>query len=587
MQSIVGGLILIGVFFLTMYGVFIAVHSSFGAVGVVFANIFFWVFVWAKKTQDEKIRNAATWLGVISVILFILYFSSFGHPKIEQRFLGGLIAGFGPTIPFKIQMTGMFFTLASFIVIFFWDRIFGKSYLQQDLDKYDIKYPKKIPHEKYIQTGLKKNLGFYLGYNLSFKCPEYLTENQRLRHTHVLGTTGAGKTTGVIFPLIHHDINTGRGLIFIDAKGDIDNAKTIYKMSLDANREQDFLFFSIARPELSHTYNPLQHGNPTQLKDKITGAIEWSDPYYQRTCEDALQTLFMEHGNNPITLKDLLSILQSPPSKYYDFSKTKEQHQKDITTLEKEIRILTNTTFSDILSEPKGKIDLLDAYKNKKIVYFALNTQSFGSTAMRLGKMITQDLNTISGIITDTLPARERQPFGIFIDEYQAFGTKNFINCLARGRTSGFMILISHQSIGDLDAIDTAYTTQINQDTHTKIFLQSNDPDTCELFSRMLGTRTGIEETQQVVLSGSGADRQMGTHKAVDKDILGPQIVRELNDFEAAYKYQTNYGKLVLSPYFTDIERITLPEQRKSQGTPQIRQDKGLKESPESHKSVF
>ena len=150
---------------------------------------------------------------------------------------------------------------------------------------------------------------------------------------------------------------------------------------------------------------------------------------------------------------------------------------------------------------------------------------------------------------------------------------------------SGFMITIAHQSIGDLDVIDTAYTTQINQNTNTKIFLQSNDPDTCELFSRMVGTKTGIEETQQI--DTSGIETGARTHKAVDKDKMGPQVVRELNDFEAAYKYQANYGKLVLSPYFTDTGDIALPEHRKPQGTQEIKQGEGLKESPEAHKSVF
>ena len=606
-------------FVLTIFGAYNAIQNSCGLIAVLSANIFFWVSVWVSKVKDEKIRDKAVWLGLVPAISFILYFYSFSHPKIAHRFEGALLILFGSRHIFTVQIAAMVFTAISFIIIYFWGRIFGKNYQQRSLEKYYIKYPKKILHDKHVKDGLKKNLGFYLGYNLGIKDnsgkydinalpgPTYLTEGQRLRHTHVLGTTASGKTTGVMFPLIRYDINAGRGLIFIDAKGDIENAKTIYKIAADANREKDFLFFSIAHPELSQTYNPLQYGNPTQLKDKITGAIDWSEPFYQRICENALQTLFMEHNQNgpfdreetPMTLKELYSVLQNPPAKYYEFSKLKEQNQRNIQTLENEIGILINTTFASLLGEPKGKIDLLDAYKNKKIVYFALDTQSYGATATRLGKMITQDINTLSGFIQSEIPQSERSPMGIFIDEYQAFGTKNFINCLARGRASGLMITIAHQSIGDLDAIDKAYTDQINQNTNTKIFLQSNDPQACELFSNMLGTRRTIEETRQEVLAGPAADKQMGTHKVVDEYLLGPQIVRELQQFEAAYKYQTDYGKLVLHPYFVDekeLDRIALPEQRKLQETsatqigetrPQAGQDEGLKESPKPPKTIF
>ena len=367
----------------------------------------------------------------------------------------------------------------------------GSKTLQEQIRDGKIKYPRAINDLKYLDKSVKsfqkgKDIGSYLGYNLFTRRPEYLTANQRLLHTHIVGTTGSGKTVSAVFPLIEQDIIRNRGIIFIDAKGDILNAKTIYKMAKENNREQDFLFFSIAHPEYSHTYNPLQHGNPTQLKDKITATIEWSEPHYQRICENALQILFMEHGNNPITLKDLYSILRNPSARYHEFSNFKEQHQKDIATPENEIGILINTTFAGLLNQPKAEIDLLDAVRNQKIIYFALDTQSFGETAKRLGKMITQDLNVISGIIQSTTSERERTPIGIYIDEYQAFGTKNFINCLARGRASGFMITIAHQSIGDLNAIDKAYTQQVNQNTNTKIFLQSNDPDTIQLFSDML-----------------------------------------------------------------------------------------------------
>ena len=59
---------------------------------------------------------------------------------------------------------------------------------------------------------------------------------------------------------------------------------------------------------------------------------------------------------------------------------------------------------------------------------------------------------------------------------------------------------------------------------------------------------------------------------------------------ECVYKAPHSFGKLVLSPYFTDpkeLDSIALPEQRKSQETQETRQDEGSKESPEPPEAVF
>lgn len=533
------------------------------------------------------------------VFFFLIYNFGENNPIVRFLFTGPNAVKVWPKLADKI---GMRFATLSLIVLFidiilfilFKVGILKSPGLTQKIEEGKLKNkrprrPIKIAvHEKYFFA--RKEDENYLGYNFLTKLPEYMTIEQRLLHTQITGATGTGKTESVILPLIWQDIIANRGIIFIDAKGDIENAKKIYEMAKENNREQDFLLFSIAHPELSRTYNPLQYGDPTQLKDKITGAIEWSqrEPFFQRKCENALQTLFMEHGDNPITLKELYSILQNPPAKYHDFSNIKEQNQKNITTLEDETNLLITTTFSDLFSEPKAEIDLLGAYKNKKIIYFAIDTQSYGATAIRLGRIITQDINTLSGIINNKIPESERQPFGIFIDEYQAFGTKQFINCLARGRASGFMITIAHQSICDLDAIDPFYREQVLTNTHTKIYLKANDTKTAEAFSKSLGTEETIMETHQEVIQGVPTDQKMGTEKIENKHIIPIQWIRELKRGECAYNFENEkIGILTLLHYSDKADNITLPQRRKSNQGQGKGQETQPEQPPQPPKSVF
>ena len=100
----------------------------------------------------------------------------------------------------------------------------------------------KVNHAKYLAAadGLT-----YLGYDAMHKKPVYLNEKQRNSHLHIVGSTGTGKTRYVIMPMMRQDICAGRGVVFIDAKGSLENARAVYKMACDAGREKDWLFFSL------------------------------------------------------------------------------------------------------------------------------------------------------------------------------------------------------------------------------------------------------------------------------------------------------------------------------------------------------
>ncbi len=211
--------------------------------------------------------------------------------------------------------------------------------------------------------------------------------------------------------MIQQDIMAGRGVVFIDAKGSTANANAIFEMVQKAGREKDFVFFSLTDLEHSCSYNPLQHGNAAQLKDKIVAGMDWTEPYYLRASESALLTLFteMEQKNKKVTLPELHRILknsqQSPFKNFADFA---SKNEKDISSLFHEINTLVNTPFGELFHEEQGQIDFLDIYQNQKIAYFALDTQSYQSSAMRLGRMITQDLNILSGIIESKIPKSMR-----------------------------------------------------------------------------------------------------------------------------------------------------------------------------------
>ena len=425
-----------------------------------------------------------------------------------------------------------------------------------------VRWPGRVDHEKH-QIEASHQKATYLGYDVSRKKPVFLKSETRNKHIHIVGSTGSGKTRFTLFPLMRQDINAGHGVIFIDAKGSSENAKVVFKIVQEAGRAKDFLFFSLTDYEHSSTYNPLKHGNPSQLKDKITASIDWSEPFYQRICEHALQTLFMdvEKSGKRLTLADLLRELKNPPSGYGNFFSLAEKHLSHIQTLESEIGLLVESPFGELLRE-EGGIDLLDVYKNNKIAYFALDTQSFQHTAARIGKMITQDLNTLSGMIESGFREEDKRPLAIFIDEFQAFGTKGFINALARGRSSGFWITIAHQSIGDLKSVDEAYLQQVFENTNTKVFMRVNDPESAQLFSDSVGTKKAVETTSQVLLQGDDPKNIMGSRKIVYEYLIHPSELKNLSTGQAVFKSGGGFGRLSLPGVFFNTDAVRLPERR-------------------------
>jgi hypothetical protein len=109
----------------------------------------------------------------------------------------------------------------------------------------------------------------FLGGSLWTGKPVYLTDEMRVMHTQVVGSTGSGKTESVLLPMLAHDIRTGKGAIILDGKGDLDLRDKIWWIVKENKREKDFSFFSLSYPELSNTYNPLLKGNATEIKDKL------------------------------------------------------------------------------------------------------------------------------------------------------------------------------------------------------------------------------------------------------------------------------------------------------------------------------
>jgi len=405
-------------------------------------------------------------------------------------------------------------------------------------------------HESYLGTS------FWSGKGL------YLSDDMRLMHTHVVGSTGVGKTESVMLPLLKRDIERGCGAIVIDAKGDLELlAKIRYFVQVN-NRKDDFLFFSLSHPEISDTYNPLLRGNASEIKDKLIGSTEWREEFYRKKAEEAALTLLraLVSINRKVTFQDLYELLtdknqlQALIAQVEDTRMSKDlevmkdmfhENSKFLSGFIADLGLVTKSEFSKLTDSRQSKIDLLEAYKKKKIVYFALNTQGFEETAKRFGRLILQDIKTVSNYIQTQMEEHERNFFPVFVDEFSSFAYENFIDFMNKARGAKLAIMILHQSLADLAAKRMTFQQQVLENTNIKIIMRQDDPFSIDKYSKIGGSRKTYISTYQTEAGMLGTDLTgRGSVREAQAFRIDPDLVRSLGRGEAIVVMKYPYFKI-------------------------------------------
>ncbi|MFH0986039.1 MAG: TraM recognition domain-containing protein [Candidatus Omnitrophota bacterium] len=400
----------------------------------------------------------------------------------------------------------------------------------------------------------------YLGESLSGGEAVYLTCEQRSMHAEVVGSTGTGKSESVLLPLLAHDIRNGRGAIVIDGKGDRELLDRIHSIVVRADRLEDFYFFSLAKPDKCNSYNPLLRGNATELKDKIIGSMIWNEEFYRKMAEQAMLTLLKALKERPCekgsdkpptilfsevyrcltdfkALQELANATVDPETKG-DLGKMLgrfDQNHKFLSGLIADLYLTSRSEFSKLVDTPTPEIDLLKIYKGNKIVYFQLNLQGYGETAKRMGRMILQDIRTVSGYIQSDMLTSERHFFPVFVDDASSFLDINFIDFLNKARAAGFGIMLLHQSLGDLVVRrDPSFQQQVIENTNIKIILRQDDPDSVEKLTKIGGTKKTLISTYQTEQKFTGKDfTGVGSIREGQEFRIEPDLIRGLKRGEA------------------------------------------------------
>jgi conjugal transfer pilus assembly protein TraD len=377
-----------------------------------------------------------------------------------------------------------------------------------------------------------------------------LADRQLSAHGLILGASGAGKST-TLLRILTDQVRRGAPVVAVDLKGSPEFERTLAAACAGHGRR-----LRVWTPDGPSHWNPLAHGNPTELKDKIISTERFTEPHYQRAAERYVQTVLQvleaAHPDRAPTLAEVVAlsdphrlagVLRRAPRPLahrvqdYISSLTHDQLSA-IRGLGTRLAIVTESHTGRYLAPPGHAdapfVDLRSALSGGDVVLFSLHSSSYGKLAAQLGTLAIQDLVSAAG---DRLRQRSDEPRAqatIAVDEFSALGADHVMALLARGRESGFSVLLATQELADLDRAAPGLRDQVLGNTAVKIAHRQDVPSSAQTVAQMAGTVAVWEETQQLgggLLGPYGSGR--GTRRQAERFVVHPNEIKSLRTGEA------------------------------------------------------
>jgi hypothetical protein len=372
-------------------------------------------------------------------------------------------------------------------------------------------------------------------------------ERELSAHGLILGASGSGKTTALL-TMLEQQIRRGVPVVAIDLKGSPTFTAQMAQAAAAAGRP-----FKLWTPDGPGFWNPLQHGNPTEGKDKLVASERFTEPHYQRAAERYVQLLLDVlrhlHPGTPPTLDEVVRLMDPkrlPPllrEVPEDLANRVQDYRQGLTSdqlsavrgLQTRLAVMTESVAGPFL-KPHGDatIDLRSALEGPEVVLFSLNSSRYGKFAAQLGTLVVQDLICASGLRLDAQQGGGSSGLAmVAVDEFSGIGSEHVVALFARGREAGIGVLVATQEMADLARAGRGVRDQVLGNTALKLILRQEVPESAQMAAEIAGTERRWEETRRIggpLFPGPGG---RGTRREVERFIIEPNQVKTLQTGEA------------------------------------------------------
>jgi hypothetical protein len=265
-----------------------------------------------------------------------------------------------------------------------------------------------------------------------------ISHDDAVRHTHILGPTGVGKST-MMEHLIKADIDAGISVVLIDPKGDL---ATDVLALIPEHRWRDVVVID-PRATRPVGLNPLAAPEERRalVADGLLAVFKGLFPgtIGPRTADILHASLLTLAGTPGATLVHLPALLTDAsfrrsltariedPAGLGSFWAQWEalspgQQAEAIGPVMSRLRqFLLRPGLRAVLDQPEPRFQFSEVFTHRRIVIVALNTGLIGAqSATLLGSLVVSQLWQLA-LAQAVLPPEHRQPVSIYLDEAQSF----------------------------------------------------------------------------------------------------------------------------------------------------------------------
>ncbi len=302
-----------------------------------------------------------------------------------------------------------------------------------------------------------------------------LSENDRRRHTYIIGQTGVGKS-GFLENLAFQDMMDGRGFAFIDPHGDV-----VEKLlaNIPKERVEDVIYFNPGDLDNPIGLNLFEWETEDQkdflVQESINMLYSLYDPGHTGIVGPRMEHIFRNcalllmadpAGGTFIDIPKLLvddefmksklkyvkdrNVLDFWTKEYPASQRSNESGEVTSWVVSKFGPFMSNTMMRNIMGQTKSGFNIRDIMDNKKILLVNLSKGKMGELNSKLIGMIFVMKFQVAAMARADMAEADRKDFCLFVDEFQNFATESFESILSEARKYRLNLVLGNQFMTQL-----------------------------------------------------------------------------------------------------------------------------------------
>jgi len=304
----------------------------------------------------------------------------------------------------------------------------------------------------------------FRGHNTMFGLPR----SDRGRHLYIIGQTGVGKS-GLLELLTISDIYSPYGFAVIDPHGDY-ALNTLRRIPRE--RAEDVIYFNPADTDFPMAFNPMEVGDPklkTHTCSELIGVLKRMFESWGPRLEYILRYSLLALLDYPdATMLDITRVLtekkfrqevlqhvQDPVVRNFwtvEFASWNDKFAAEAVApvLNKVGAFTANPLVRNIIGQPKSSFNIRQIMDERKILIVNLSRGLVGEdNASLLGALLVTKIQ-LAAMSRADISAGQREPFYLYVDEFQNFATDSFATILSEARKYGLNLTVANQYIAQM-----------------------------------------------------------------------------------------------------------------------------------------